>query len=107
MAAITKPYTGLTATGTFPPVGAPGSVPFSRYAIQVKGVGAAATSWTAILEGSLDSVNWTTLISHTTPDGATQWAVDKHCTFMRLNLSTLVLGSATAVNVYITASNDS
>jgi hypothetical protein len=106
MAAITKPYTGLTTTGTFPPIGAPGSVPFSRYAIQTKGVGAAPTSWTAILEGSLDATNWTTLISHTTPDGGTAFAVDKPCTFVRLNLSTLSLGSATAINVYVTASSD-
>ena len=105
MAAVVKNYTGLTTTGTFPSVGAPGGVPFSKYAIQAKGVGAAPTSWTAILEGSLDSTNWTTLISHTTPDGSTQFAVDKPATSVRLNLSTLSLGSATAINVYIAASS--
>ena len=104
MAAVTKNYTGLTTTRTFPPVGAPG-VPFTKYAIQAKGVGAAPTSWTAILEGSLDSTNWTTLISHTTPDGSTQFAVDKPATSVRLNLSTLSLGPATAINVYIAASS--
>jgi hypothetical protein len=104
MAAVSKNYTGLTATGTFPPIGSPG-VPFEKYAIQAKGIGGTLTSWTAILEGSLDSTNWTTLISHTTPDGSTQWIVDKPCNFVRLNLSTLVLGSATSINVYIAASS--
>jgi hypothetical protein len=104
MPAVSKNYLGLTTTGTFPPIGAPG-VPFFQYTVQTKGVGAAPTSWTAILEGSMDSTNWTTLISHTTPDGSTQWAVDKPCNFVRLNLSTLVLGSATAINVYVGASS--
>lgn len=105
MSAINKDYKGLNTTGTFPPCGAPGGVPFNNYAIQVKGVGAAPTSWTAVLEGSLDSANWTTLISHTTPDGSTQWAVDKPVTAVRLNLSALSLGSATAVDVYIAATS--
>jgi len=104
MAAVAKNYTGLVATGTFPPIGAPG-VPFYQYAIQAKGVGGTLTSWTAILEGSLDSTNWTTLISHTTPDGSTQWAVDKPCNFVRLNLSTLSLGTATSINIYVAASS--
>lgn len=105
MSAVNKAYKGLTTTGAMPPVGAPGGVPFNGYAIQTKGVGAAPTSWTAILEGSLDSTNWTTLISHTTPDGSTQWVVDKPVTFVRLNLSALSLGGATAIDVYISASN--
>jgi hypothetical protein len=104
VAAVSKAYTGLTTTGTYPSVGAPG-VPFEKYAIQAKGVGGTLTSWTALLEGSLDATNWTTLISHTTPDGATQWAFDKPCNFVRLNLSTLVLGTATSINVFIAATS--
>lgn len=107
MSAVNKAYKGQTTTGTFPPVGAPGGVPFNGYAIQAKGVGGTLTSWTAILEGSLDSANWTTLISHTTPDGATQFLVDKPCTFVRLNLSTLSLGTASAIDIYVSASNGS
>jgi hypothetical protein len=104
MAAVTKNYTGLTTTGTFPPVGAPG-VPFEKYSIQAKGVGAAPTSWTAVLEGSLDSTNWTALITHNASDGSTSFAVDKPCNFVRLNLSALSLGSATAINIYLAASS--
>jgi hypothetical protein len=78
-------------------------VPFANYSIQVKGVGAAPTSWTAVLQGSLDSTNWSTLITHSATDGSTQFTADKPCTFVRLNLSALSLGSATAVDIYIAA----
>lgn len=101
--ALSKTY-NVTTTGTQLPAGAPGGAPFATYAIQVKGVGAAATSWTAALEGSLDSTNWTTLITHNATDGSTSWeTTGKPCLSVRLNVSALSLGSATSIAVTVVA----
>jgi hypothetical protein len=78
--------------------------PYARsFALQVKGVGAAPTSWTVNLEGSIDGVNWTLLVAHNSVDGSTVWAVDKPVTQVRVNVSALVLGGATAINVGLLA----
>lgn len=41
------------------------SSPLRTFSIQVTGIGATATSWDVLLEGSLNGVNFTTLMEHT------------------------------------------
>ncbi len=95
----------FTGTGT----GAPVSVPengVASLAIQVKGVGAAPTSWTIVLEGSLDGVNYTTILTHNNTDlsdGEVFWtgAVLYPCRYFRARVTALTLGGATSVDAYI------
>lgn len=72
------------------------------YSLQVKGTGAAASSWTAVLQGSNDGANWTTIISHAATDGSTQFPADatpRPYRYLRINCSALSLGSATDIVV--------
>lgn len=102
--ACVKNYTGIITTGTQTVLPAPGGGPFATYAISVKGVAAAATSWTAVLEGSLDGLNWTAVLTHNATDGSTAWeTTGKPCLFVRLNVTALSLGSATSVGVIVVA----
>lgn len=39
--------------------------PVRRFALQVKGTGAAATAWEVVIEGSLNNAQFTTIITHT------------------------------------------
>jgi hypothetical protein len=39
--------------------------PLLKYAIQVTGTGGTPISWNVLLEGSLDGVNFTTILTHT------------------------------------------
>src|SRR6266576_3320068 len=97
-----------TTTGAQQSFGAAGAVPFIRYAIQVKGVAVAPTTWSVTLEGSLDNVNWTVLITHANADtdGTTKWeSTGKACLFVRVNVGTLTLGSATSINVTAVATS--
>jgi hypothetical protein len=99
--AIVQRYTATT-TGPQAPFSAPGGAPFATYAIQVKGTGAAPSSWSVTLEGSFDRVNWSTLITHNAGDGSTQWeTTGKPCGHVRANVGALTLGSAT--NIVVTA----
>src|SRR5436190_15576770 len=105
MASVTKTYTGVTTTGAQPSIPAPR--PFNRYALQLKGVGGTLTSWSAVIEGSIDNTNWTTVCGpHTTPDGATVFSVDKPSLFCRVNLTALSLGTATSVTIGMIAVGD-
>ena len=90
-------YAGITAVGSKPAVALPDVA--RTFALQVKGVGAAPTSWSVSLEGSLDGVNWTALVLHNASDGSTQWAVDKPVSFVRVTVGVLNLGTATSINV--------
>lgn len=104
---INKAYQPTT-TGAIQSLGAPGGVAFVRYAIQVKGVGAAATTWSVTLEGSLDNVNWTTILTHANADvdGTTKWdGGGKPCMFVRANVGTLTLAPATALAVTVVATS--
>jgi len=72
------------------------------WAIQVKGVGAAPTSWTAELQVSLDGTNFVTLLTHNATDGS----VDAMSTpfpalYYRTRVTALVLGTATSINVTV------
>src|SRR5712692_3476309 len=71
------------------------------FAIQVKSTGAVATSWDLRLEGSLDGVNWSTILQHTnvTGDGAVVWSGSALAPslFYRSRAAGLVLGAATNI----------
>jgi hypothetical protein len=103
-ASVIKAFTGITTTGVQPQMLSAQGTPFNIYSVQVKGVAAAPTSWSVTLEGSNNGVDFTVLITHTTPDGSTQFAVDKPCVFIRVNVGALSLGSATSIGVFVAAS---
>jgi len=83
MAGVTKVF-NATTTGALPAIASPGARAFHKFAWQVKGVGAAPTSFSVTLEGSLDSVNYNTIgTAITTPDGIIGYAIDKPSLFVR------------------------
>jgi hypothetical protein len=90
-------FTG-TGNGTTVDVSAQG---MGRFGIQVKGTGASATSWTVVLEGSLDGTNFETILTHNTAegDGGVVWSGANYvpCLYFRSRCSALSLGSATNV----------
>jgi hypothetical protein len=93
----------FTQNGSSDVVSAPGDEVFSKFAVQVKGVGGVATAWTVVVEGSIDGVNFTTIATHNTAsgDGVLIQVVDKPCTHWRATLSGLTLAPATALNVNV------
>lgn len=95
-----------TATGNGATIDASAS-PLKFYSIQVKGTGAAATTWDVRLEGSNDNVNFQQIIQHTqvTGDGALAFAADaivRPCLYFRSRCAALVLGGASNIVVTIT-----
>lgn len=97
-------FTG-TGNGTTSDVSAQGMKHFS---MQVKGTGAAASSWTANLQLSLDGTNFTTYGTHSsadTPadaDGAmVVISSPAPALYFRSNVSALTLGGASALVVTI------
>lgn len=69
-----------------------------RFAIRAKGTGAAPTTLTAALEGSLDGTNWTSIQAITQAnDGTVLYVADKLTQYVRINVTALSLGSATNV----------
>jgi hypothetical protein len=88
---------GVTVDGTsFAP---------QSYLIQVKGTGASATSWTVVLEGSPDNVNFTTFLTHNTAlgDGTAllSGANLYPALYFRSRVTQLTLGPATNIIVTI------
>lgn len=81
------------------------NAPFSSFAVQVKGTGAAATLWTAVLEGTLDMVNYTTILTHTQAigDGVVLFlgALPSPVLAYRARVVSLTLGTATNIVVTI------
>lgn len=75
--------------------------PVKDFSIEVKGTGAAATSWTVALEGSNDGMNWTTIVSHsnTDGDGVTKALANFPVLYFRSHCTALSLGSATNIVV--------
>jgi len=93
-------YSGIAATGTKNAVGAAGGQPFATYGLQVAIPSGSITSWTVTLDGSLDGVNWTTLITHNATIGSTSWeTTGKPCTSVRVNVSALSLNTAPSITV--------
>lgn len=78
--------------------------PAKSFSLTVRGVGAAPTAWNVVLEGSLDNVNYTTMLTHvntteangeTKVSGATLFAVF----YFRIRVVSLTLGGATGITV--------
>jgi len=75
--AVTQPVSGIVniaavntlTTDTFTTTGIGAtytpSISYRSFALQVKGTGATPTLWTVILEGSIDGVNFSTIMTHT------------------------------------------
>lgn len=94
-------YAALTATGTKAAVPLPDGC--RTFALSVAIPSGAITSWTVVLEGSLDGANWTALVTHNATIGSTQWAVDKPVLQMRVNVSALSLNTAPSISVVAVA----
>jgi hypothetical protein len=88
------------ATGTTVDVSDVGA---STFGLQVKGTGAAASAWSAVLEVSLDGTNFATLLTHASADGDSDGGVvwsganASPSLYFRSRLASVTLGSATAV----------
>lgn len=81
------------------------SIPLD-WALTVVQVGGTATSWTVVLEGSLDGVTFTTILTHANTDGTgvTKWqaaGVKNPCVFYRTRCSAVVLGTATSIKAIV------
>lgn len=81
------------------------TAPVRTFGIAVKGTGSAATSWTVVLEASLDNANFTTILTHKTNvgDGQIFWsgAVLSPSLYFRSRVTALTLGPATNIVVTI------
>jgi hypothetical protein len=79
------------------------SKPMGSWSIQVKGTGAAPTSWNVVLEGSLNGVNFTIIATHSATDGSTVFsgAPKFPVLFVRSRVTALTLGTATNIVVTI------
>ena len=79
--------------------------PLRVFSITVKGTGAGATSWDVRLEGSIDGVNFTTILQHITAsvDGATIYSggLVSPSLFFRSRVAALSLSPATNIVVTI------
>lgn len=72
------------------------------HAVSVVGVGGKLTSWTVLLEGSLDGTGWTTLLTHNTTEGSTVFDTNgaaKPVRYVRVNVTALSLGDASSAKV--------
>lgn len=82
-------------------------VPCNRFAVQVKGTGAAPTAWEVVLEGSLNGTQFTTIATHKSGagnqvDGALVWqSAATPAKYFRSRLVSITLGPATNVVVDI------
>lgn len=76
---------------------------YSHWSLQVQG-DHVPTSFTVVLQGSLDGLNWTTLISHATAAGGVLLPADatpRPVRWIRLNCTAVVLGaSATYIEAH-------
>ena len=76
-----------------------------RYSLQVVGDTVSATAWSVDLEGSLDGVNFDTILTHTTGTGNGKiWFSGNQqfpALFMRAKVNSLTLGSAVKLIVWI------
>lgn len=75
------------------------------FTVQVKGLLAPATSWDVTLEGSLDGVNFTPILQHTTTtgDGVTLFSGTAFtpCLYFRSKVNSLILGVPVSISVNI------
>jgi hypothetical protein len=69
-------------------------------------VAASGTGWASqvVLEGSVDGVNWSALVTVTGQSGpAIGWAVDKPVQFIRLNVNNFDTGAGRTLNASVIA----
>lgn len=94
----------FTATGNGTTVNQT-TAPLSIFSVEVKGTGAAATTWDVRLEGSLDGTNFTQILQHTnvTGDGTQMMSgsLRSPSLYFRSRVAALALGSATNIVVTI------
>jgi hypothetical protein len=86
------------------------AAPVKIFSIEVKGTGASATSWQVVLEGSLDNVNFTTILNHVNTfvgDGQVLYsgAALGASLYFRSRCVSVVLGGATNIVVTILGMN--
>jgi hypothetical protein len=85
------------------------TAPVKAFAIAVKGTGGAATAWNIVLEGSLDNVNFTTILTHSnlTGDGVVLYGGANlfPSLYYRSRLVSVTLGVATNLVVVIVGAN--
>ena len=97
-------FTGITATGSTSSVDV-SDAPMSIWSLQVKGVGASPTLWEVNLEGSLDGVNFSTILSHTTliGDGINLFSGTTLflAKYYRITVAVLTLGPATSITASV------
>jgi len=105
---ISKPF--YRDSFTFTQVGSSGIIdltksPIAIFSLSAKGTGASPTAWGVKFEGSLDGVNWTGLLSHSTTTGdgviVSTGNNDTPVDFIRVNVGSLTLGTATNLVVKI------
>jgi hypothetical protein len=92
----------FTATGVGTTINATAR-PLKSFTIQVTGTGALPTLWTVALEGSLDNINWTPILSHIQSVGngvmLSTGTTIVPVSYLRVNCTTLALGLATNIVV--------
>jgi hypothetical protein len=83
--------------------------PLKFYSLQVKGVGAAASAWNVSIDGSLDGVNFYTILSHINTGAADGQVITSSASaampmlYIRAKLNSVTLGSATGLTVKMLA----
>jgi hypothetical protein len=102
-----------TSSTTFPPVTGTGpsavvdisESPMVTWTIQVAGVAVSATAWSVALEGSVDGVNFSEILKHTTLIGDKVNLFSGTTLFLamyyRINVLSLTLGPATSLTVSV------
>lgn len=106
--------TSIDKTDTFITTGAAAAQtvtgnPMSQCALQVTKTGN-VTSWIVLLKGSIDGVNWSTILTHDSsvePSGETIWPANERflCNYFRTECTALTLGAGTNVKARWLASN--
>lgn len=97
-------FTAIVGTGPSAVVDI-SDVPMATWTIQVKGVPVAATLWSVLLEVSLDGVNFSEALNHTslTGDGINLYSGTTLflCKYYRINVAALTLGPASSITVSV------
>ena len=79
--------------------------PMVTWTLQVVGVPVSASAWTVVLEGSVDGVNFSEILKHTTLTGDKQNLFSGTTLFLakyyRINVTALTLGPATSISVSV------
>ena len=108
MVGYPKTITGIATTGVVKDSNGNASFalpePYGRtFALCVSIPSGAITSWSVNLEGSLDNVNWTSIITHSSTIGSTAWSADKPVNFIRINVTALSLNTAPSISASVLA----